>query len=33
MKERGEEVINETRAWDADSGTTISMRDKEDKFV
>lgn len=26
-------IINETRAWNADSKATVSMRDKEDKVV
>lgn len=26
-------VVNETRAWDVDSKTTVPMRDKEDQMV
>lgn len=29
LKESGGTVVNETRAWDAVSKTTIAMRDKE----
>lgn len=31
--EHGGVVINETRAWDADTRTTVPMRDKEEKAV
>jgi len=31
--EAGGIVVNETRAWDADSRQTVSMRDKEEKQV
>jgi aspartyl-tRNA(Asn)/glutamyl-tRNA(Gln) amidotransferase subunit B len=30
MLEQGEEIIQQTRSFDADSGTTFSIRDKED---
>lgn len=33
LLEKGEVVINETRAWDAVSKTTVAMRDKEEKQV
>lgn len=32
-RENGEIIVNETRAWDASSGKTVPMRDKEDKVV
>jgi aspartyl-tRNA(Asn)/glutamyl-tRNA(Gln) amidotransferase subunit B len=31
--EAGGIVVNETRAWDADSRQTVPMRDKEEKQV
>jgi hypothetical protein len=31
--EAGGIIINETRAWDADSRQTVTMRDKEEKQV
>lgn len=31
--EAGGTVVNETRAWDADSRQTVPMRDKEEKQV
>lgn len=31
--ERREVVRNETRAWDTETRTTVSMRDKEEKTV
>ena len=33
MRENGQEVYNETRAWDPMSKKTVSMRDKESKQV
>lgn len=29
VKENGQKVVNETRSWDDETGTTIRMRDKE----
>lgn len=29
LRENGKEIVNETRAWDDQTGTTIHMRDKE----
>jgi aspartyl-tRNA(Asn)/glutamyl-tRNA(Gln) amidotransferase subunit B len=31
--EAGGVIVNETRAWDADSRQTVPMRDKEEKQV
>lgn len=33
IKESNEQVINETRAWDPNTSTTLPMRDKEVKQV
>lgn len=33
IRESGNEIINETRAWDDVTKKTIPMRDKEDKQV
>lgn len=33
LLEGGDVVRNETRAWDAETKTTLSMRDKEEKTV
>lgn len=33
MKERGYDIINETRSWDAISKSTLPLRDKEEKQV
>lgn len=33
LLENHEIIKNETRAWDAETGTTVSMRDKEEKRV
>ncbi len=30
MLEKGENIIQQTRSFDADNGTTFSIRDKED---
>ncbi|KAL3275695.1 hypothetical protein HHI36_020445 [Cryptolaemus montrouzieri] len=31
LKEKGYQIINETRAWDANTKSTVAMRDKEEK--
>ncbi|KAJ8667641.1 hypothetical protein QAD02_009304 [Eretmocerus hayati] len=32
IRENGDQIVNETRAWDVETGRTVAMREKEDKF-